>query len=143
MTQTVRKGDTVKIHYTGRIKEGDVFDSSLKREPLEFETGTGSVITGVEKAVDGMKPGEKKEVTVSPEEGYGAYDKNLVIDMPQEKIPTDIKPEIGMQLSLLNDKGQSIPVKVAEIKDDSIKLDANHPLAGKDLVFDIELLEIV
>jgi peptidylprolyl isomerase len=143
MPQSVKKGDTVRVHYTGRVKDGQVFDSSMKREPLEFEIGSGSIITGVDKAVIGMKPGEKKEVTVSPEDGYGDYDQKLLIDMPKEKIPEDIKPEVGMRLQLVNNKGQPLPVLITEVKDESIKLDANHPLAGKELVFDVELVEVV
>ncbi|MGD9347018.1 MAG: peptidylprolyl isomerase [Candidatus Aminicenantes bacterium] len=143
MPQSVKKGDTVKIHYTGRIKDGNVIDSSLEREPLEFEIGSGSVIAGVDKAMTGMKPGEKKEVTVSPEDAYGEHDQNLLIDVPKEKIPEDIDPKVGMQLQLINTSGQALPALITEVRDESIKLDANHPFAGKELVFDIELLEIV
>jgi peptidylprolyl isomerase len=143
MSQSVKKGDTVKIHYTGRIKDGPVFDSSVERDPLEFEIGSGSIIKGLEKAVVGMKPGEKKEISVPPEEGYGDLDQKLLFDMPKEKIPADIKPEVGMRLQLVNSKGQTIPVLITEIKDESIKIDANHPLAGKELIFNIELLQIV
>jgi len=143
MTKTVKKGDKVKIHYTGRIKDGNVFDSSLKREPIEFEIGSGRVIAGVDKGVVGMKPGEKKEVAVPPQEGYGEYEQKLLIDVPMDKIPKDIKPEVGMRLQMVNNMGQPLPVQVTEVNDDSVKLDANHPLAGKDLVFNIELVEIV
>ncbi len=143
MSQSVKKGDTVRVHYTGRVKDGQVFDSSLKREPLEFEIGSGSIIAGVDKAVIGMKPGEKKEVTVLPEDGYGDYDQKLLLDMPKEKIPEDIEPEVGMRLQLVNNKGQPLPVLITEVKDESIKLDANHPLAGKELVFNVELVEVV
>ena len=143
MTQSVKKGDKFKIHYTGRIKDGQVFDSSLEREPIEFEIGSGRVIPGVDKGVIGMKPGEKKEVSVSPQEGYGDYEQKLLIDMPKEKIPEDIKPEVGMRLQMVNNMGQPLPVLVTEVNDESVKLDANHPLAGKDLVFNIELVEVV
>jgi peptidylprolyl isomerase len=143
MAQTVKKGDKVKIHYTGRIKDGQVFDSSLERGPLEFEIGSGHVIPGVDKGVIGMKPGEKKEVAVSPQEGYGEYEQKLLIDMPKEKIPEDIKPEVGMRLQMVNNMGQPLPVLITEVNDDLVKLDANHPLAGKDLVFNIELVEVV
>ena len=143
MSQSVKKGDKVKIHYTGRIKDGQVFDSSMERDPLEFEVGSGSIIKGLEKSIVGMKPGEKKEISVSPEEGYGNFDKKLLFDMPKEKIPADIKPEVGMRLQLVNNQGQTFPVYVSEIEDESIKIDANHPLAGKELVFNIELLQIV
>ena len=143
MEKTVKKGDKVKIHYTGRIKDGKVFDSSLEREPIEFEIGSGRVIAGVDKGVIGMKPGEKKEVSISPKEGYGDYEQKLLIDVPKEKMPQDIKPEVGMRLQMVNNMGQPLPVLVTEVNDDSVKLDANHPLAGKDLVFNIELVEII
>jgi len=143
MTQTVKTGDTVKVHYTGRFEDGKVFDSSQGREPLQFNVEAGKMIKGLEKAVLGMQPGEKKNVTVNPEEGYGNYDKNLLMEMPKEKIPKNISPEKGMQLQLVNKQGQATPVVVTEIPDKSIRLDANHPLAGKVLVFDLELVEIV
>lgn len=143
MTQSVKKGDKVKIHYTGRIKDGKVFDSSIEREPIEFEIGSGRVIPGVDKGVIGMKPGDKKEVTVPPQEGYGEYEQKLLIDVPVEKIPKDITPEVGMRLQMVNNMGQPLPVLVTEVNDESVKLDANHPLAGKDLVFNIELVEVV
>lgn len=143
MAQTVKKGDKVKIHYTGRIKDGQVFDSSLEREPIEFEIGSGRVIPGVDKGVIGMKPGEKKEVDVPPQEGYGEYEQKLLIDVPMDKMPKDIKPDVGMRLQMINNMGQPLPVLVTEVNDESVKLDANHPLAGKDLVFNIELVEVV
>jgi peptidylprolyl isomerase len=143
MSKTVKKGDKVKIHYTGRIKDGQVFDSSIEREPIEFEIGSGRVIAGVDKGVIGMKPGEKKEVDVPPQEGYGEYEQKLLIDVPTDKMPKDIKPEVGMRLQMVNNMGQPLPVLVTEVNDDSVKLDANHPLAGKDLVFNIELVEVV
>ena len=143
MSQNVKKGDTVKIHYTGRFKDGQVFDSSVDRDPLEFEVGSGSIIKGLEKGIVGMKPGEKKEISVSPEEGYGNFDEKLLFDMPKEKIPADIKPEVGMRLQLVNNKGQTLPVLITEIKEEAVKIDANHPLAGKELVFNIELLQII
>ncbi|NIO49421.1 MAG: peptidylprolyl isomerase [Candidatus Aminicenantes bacterium] len=143
MTQTVKTGDTVKVHYTGRFDDGEVFDSSEGREPLQFKVGTEEIIKGLEKAVLGMKPGERKSVTVNPEEGYGNYNKKLLMEMPKERIPEDISPEKGMPLQLVNRQGKAIPVVVAEILDKSIRLDANHPLAGKLLYFDLELVEIV
>ncbi len=143
MTQTVKTGDTVKVHYTGRFDDGEVFDSSEGREPLQFKVGTEEIIKGLEKAVLGMKPGERKSVTVNPEEGYGNYNKKLLMEMPKERIPDDISPEKGMPLQLVNRQGKAISVVVAEILDKSIRLDANHPLAGKLLYFDLELVEIV
>ncbi len=142
MTQKVKKGDTIKVHYTGRFDDGEVFDSSQGREPLQFKVGTGEIIKGLEKAVLGMQPGEKKNVTVNPEEGYGNYNKKLLMEMPKERIPEDISPEKGMPLQLVNKQGKAIPVVVTEILDKSVRLDANHPLAGKVLFFDLELVEI-
>lgn len=143
MTQKVKKGDTVLIHYTGRYKDGKVFDSSLEREPLQFEVGAGKILKGVENAVIGMQPGENKNVTVKPEEAYGDYNENLLMEMPKERIPENISPKVGMQLQLFNEKGQELPVVVTEILDKSIRLDANHPQAGKELIFEINLVEIV
>ena len=143
MAQAVRAGDTVKMHYTGKFEDGNVFDSSLEGEPFQFEVGAKQIIKGLDEAVVGMQPGEKKTVTVAPEDGYGNYDEKLLIEMPKEKIPENISPEIGMELQLVNKQGHALPVVVKEVLENSIKLDANHPLAVKVLVFDIELVEIV
>ncbi len=143
MTPKVKKGDTIMLHYSGRFKDGKVFDSSKKRNPIPVNVGAGEIIQGLEKAVLDMEPGEKRTVTVKPEEGYGHYSEDLLIEMPEEKIPENISPQEGMQLQLINEGGQKIPVVVKEVLDDAIKLDANHPLAGKTLVFDLELVEIV
>jgi FKBP-type peptidyl-prolyl cis-trans isomerase 2 len=143
MTQKVKKGDTIMLHYTGRFKNGKVFDNSQERNPIPVEVGAGEIIRGLEKAVLGMRPGEKKTVTVIPEEGYGDYSQDLLVEVPEEKIPENISPQEGMQLQLINEEGQKLPVVVKEILNDGIKLDANHPLAGKTLVFDLELVEIV
>jgi len=143
MVQAVRTGDTVKMHYTGKFEDGNVFDSSLEGKPFQFEVGAKQIIKGLDEAMVGMQPGEKKTVTVAPEDGYGNYDEKLLIEMPKEKIPENISPEIGMELQLVNKQGHALPVVVKEMLENSIKLDANHPLAGKVLVFDIELVEIV
>ncbi len=143
MVQAVRTGDTVKMHYTGKFEDGNVFDSSLEGKPFQFEVGAKQIIKGLDEAIVGMQPGEKKTVTVTPEDGYGNYDEKLLIEMPKEKIPENISPEIGMELQLVNKQGHALPVVVKEMLENSIKLDANHPLAGKVLVFDIELVEIV
>jgi FKBP-type peptidyl-prolyl cis-trans isomerase 2 len=143
MTPKVKKGDTIMLHYSGRFKDGKVFDSSKERNPIPVNVGAGEIIQGLEKAVLDMEPGEKRTVTVKPEDGYGHYSEDLLIEMPEEKIPENISPQEGMQLQLINEGGQKIPVVVKEILDDAIKLDANHPLAGKTLVFDLELVEIV
>lgn len=143
MTQKVKKGDTIMLHYTGWFKDGKVFDSSQERNPILVKVGAGEIIKGLENAVLGMKPEEKKTVTVKPEEGYGHYDEALLIEIPEEKIPENISPQEGMQLQLINEEGQKLPVVVKEILDDTIKLDANHPLAGKTLVFELEIVDIV
>jgi len=143
MTQTVKTGDAIMLHYTGLFKDGKVFDSSQEQNPIQVEVGAREIIKGLEKAVLGMKPGEKKTVTVKPEEGYGNYDEDFLIEIPEEKIPENISPQVGMQLQLINKQGQAISVVVTEILDKSVRLDTNHPLAGKVLVFDIELVEIV
>lgn len=142
MAQTVKNGDTVKVHYTGRFEDGVVFDSSEGRDPLEFTVGAGMLIRGFEDALIGMAPGEKKTVRVEPQDAYGDYDDNLVLTMPLDRVPEDITPEVGMELQLISQSGQKLPVVVKEVQEEAIILDANHPLAGKVLVFDIELLEI-
>lgn len=143
IAKRVKKGDTIRVHYTGKLKDGKEFDSSLNREPLQFEVGAGSVIKGFEDAIIGLEQGEKKTVEVPPKKAYGDRDDNLVIEMPQKSVPDEITPEVGMRLQLVNQKGQAVPVMITEVQEESIKLDANHPLAGKTLIFDIELVEII
>ncbi|MCP9753235.1 peptidylprolyl isomerase [Ferruginibacter sp. HRS2-29] len=141
MTQ-VKNGDTVKVHYTGKLTTGDQFDSSAGREPLEFTVGAGQMIPGFDAALPGMIVGDKKTVTIPAADGYGEVNEQAIIEFPKENVPADMKLEPGMSLTLSNQEGQPFPVVVKEIKDDMIILDANHFLAGKDLVFDIELVEI-
>jgi peptidylprolyl isomerase len=143
MTSTVKTGDTIMLHYTGKYKNGKVFDSTRKGNPIPVEVGAGEIIKGLENAVIGMQPGENKTVVVQPEEGFGNYDEKRLIEMPKKSFPENISPEIGMELQLVNKQGQAFNVVVVEILDKSIMLDANHPLAGKVLVFDIELVKIV
>jgi len=143
MAKKVKKGDKIKLHYTGRLKDGKVFDSSRSQDPLELEAGSGKIIKGLDEALIGMEPGEKKNINVTPEEAYGDYDEKLLIDIPNERIPEDVDPKKGSVLNLVDKQGRSIPAKVTEVKENSIKIDANHPLAGKDLDFEIELVEIV
>lgn len=137
------KGNTVKVHYTGKLNDGTVFDSSENREPLEFVLGDGNMIKGFDTAVQGMQLGENISVTIPSEEAYGEKRDDMMVDVPIEQVPTDIKPEIGMDLSIQNQEGQPMPVKVVGVDDQKITLDANHPLAGQDLVFDIQLVEII
>lgn len=139
---TAKKGDKVKVHYTGKLTDGTVFDSSLEREPIEFELGAGQMIAGFDKAVDGMTVGDKKTADIPSAEAYGDKRDDMMVPVPKDKVPEEIKPEVGMQLSMQQPDGQALPVLVAEVNDDHIVLDANHPLAGKDLNFEIELVEI-
>ena len=141
--EQVKDGDVVKVHYTGKLTNGEQFDSSTGREPLEFTVGEGQMIKGFDAAMPGMKVGEKKTINILPEDAYGVKDDQAIIEFPKENIPKEMKPEVGMQLQLRNENGQPFPVTIAEIKDDVIVLDANHRLAGKELVFDIELVEIL
>lgn len=138
----VEDGNTVKVHYTGTLKDGSVFDSSAEREPLEFKLGEGQLIPGFEKAVIGLEEGDKTKVDIPVEEAYGEAREELVINVPKDQLPDDVEPEIGMQLQVNQPDGQPVPVRIAEISDDELTLDANHPLAGKDLSFEIELVEI-
>lgn len=142
MTQAAKAGDKVKVHYTGKLENGEIFDSSVGADPLEFEVGSQQVIPGFDNGVIGMQPGDKKTVTITPEDGYGTRVEEMVMDMPRERFPEDITPEIGLCLQLVDDQEHVMPVMITGIKDDAITLDANHPLAGKTLVFDIELVEI-
>ena len=137
-----KKGDKVKVHYTGKLNDGTVFDSSKDREPLEFELGGGQMIAGFDTAVDGMEVGESKTAVFSSEEGYGEKNDEMVFTVPKDQLPPEIKPEEGQQLSMQHPSGQQIPVVVTKVEDSEIEIDANHPLAGKELEFDIELVEI-
>ncbi|RYY69237.1 MAG: peptidylprolyl isomerase [Chitinophagaceae bacterium] len=139
----VKDGDTVKVHYTGKLVNGEQFDSSVGREPLEFTVGAGMMIKGFDAAMPGMEVGDKKTVNIPAADGYGEKDPTAVIPFPKENVPADMKLEPGMQLTLTNQEGQPFPVVVTEVQEDVIILDANHFLAGQELVFDIELVEIV
>ncbi|WP_340103740.1 FKBP-type peptidyl-prolyl cis-trans isomerase [Rhodohalobacter sp. 8-1] len=138
----VKDGDTVKVHYTGTLKDGSVFDTSAEREPLEFKLGEGQLIPGFEKAVIGMEEGESTKIDIPVEEAYGEAREDLIINVPKDQLPEDVEPEVGMQLQVNQPDGQPVPVRVAEISDEELTLDANHPLAGKDLQFEIEVVEV-
>ncbi len=140
--QQVKQGDVVRVHYTGKLTSGEQFDSSVDREPLEFTVGAGQMIKGFDAALPGMSIGEKKTINISAEEGYGERSEEAMIPFPKENVPEDMKLEPGMTLTLSNQDGQPVPVVVVEVKDDVIILDANHFLAGQELIFDIELVEI-
>ncbi|MDJ0509207.1 MAG: peptidylprolyl isomerase [Crocosphaera sp.] len=135
-------GDTVKVNYTGKLEDGTVFDSSVNRDPLQFSLGEGQVIAGFEEAVVGMSPGDSKSVTIPSEQAYGSYQEELVIVVDEQQIPSELSVEVGQQLQMRHSSGQAVPVTVTNVADDKVTLDANHPLAGKDLTFEIELVTI-
>ena len=140
---TAKKGDTVKVHYTGKIDDGTVFDDSLNRQPLEFTVGQNRLIEGFEMAVIGMKAGEWKTVKIPSAKAYGPYRQELLFGASLDQFPEGLKPVIGQQLQITQDETNTVVVTVKKITKEKIILDANHPLAGKDLTFDIKLLEIV
>jgi peptidylprolyl isomerase len=132
----------VKVHYTGKLADGTVFDSSQEGEPLEFTIGTGQIIPGFENAIQGMSQGEKKTVEVAPDQAYGQVRQELIQQVDRSEIPEDIPLEPGLQLQAESPDGQVMLLRVADIGEDKVTLDANHPLAGKTLTFDIELVEV-
>ncbi len=140
--QQVKSGDTVKVHYHGKLTDGSTFDSSEGRDPLEFQVGSGQVIKGFDVGVTGMAVGEKKTVHIPSNDAYGPKDEERVVEFPKANFPPDMKPEVGMQLNMTNGEGHVIPVVVKEVGEEAVLLDANHPLAGQDLIFEIELVDI-
>jgi peptidylprolyl isomerase len=142
MTQ-VKNGDNVRVHYHGKLNDGSTFDSSEGRAPLEFKVGIGQVIKGFDDALEGMKVGDKKTVVIPAENAYGQSSMENVIEYPLENFPEDMKPEIGLELHMSDNEGNNFPVVITAINETSVVLDANHPLAGKELTFDIELVEIL
>ena len=138
----VKSGDKVKVHYHGKLRSGETFDTSAGREPLEFTVGSGQVIKGFDDALIGMAVGDKKTVDIPVEEAYGPANPENMLEFPKSDFPEGAEPEVGMQMHLSDNQGNVFPVIIAEVKEESVVLDANHVLAGKDLVFDIELVEI-
>lgn len=139
----VKEKDTVKVHYTGKLTaNGQVFDSSLEREPLEFTLGQGMLIPGFEKGIIDMKVNEKKTIEIPKEEAYGDVQENLFHKVSNEQLPQEIKPEVGMGLVSKNPDGSERQLRVAAVNEDHIIVDANHPLAGQDLTFEVEVIEI-
>ncbi|MEM1057258.1 MAG: peptidylprolyl isomerase [Bacteroidota bacterium] len=132
-------GDTVRVHYTGTLSDGTRFDSSEGRDPLQFSLGAGQVVPGFDKAVDGMTVGETKTVTIPAKEAYGEPDPHQVVQVPKSQLPPGAEVSIGDQLQIGTEDGRAMIVRVAEVGDDAILLDANHPLAGEDLTFEITL----
>jgi FKBP-type peptidyl-prolyl cis-trans isomerase 2 len=138
-----KSGDTVRLHYTGTLNDGTEFDSSAGRDPLGFTIGAGDIIAGFEQAVIGMVLGESKSVTIASDRAYGARKSEMVQEVDRANIPAEIDLETGMELQASGPDGQMVRLTVIELNDGSVTLDANHPLAGKDLTFDLELVEIV
>lgn len=138
----VKENNTVKVHYTGKLSDGQVFDSSEGKEPLEFTLGQGRLIPGFEKGLIDMKLNDKKTITIEADEAYGAVREDLIQEVPKTELPPEITPEVGMGLVSKSSDGQEMNLLVAEVREQSIVLDGNHPLAGKDLTFDLEVVEI-
>jgi len=135
-------GDTVKVNYTGKLDDGTVFDTSVDREPLQFQIGQGQLIPDFEQAVVGMNAGESKSIQIPAENAYGPYHDEMVIEMPRSEIPEGLEPKVDQKLQVRRKEGGEFVVTVTAVTETSVTLDANHPLAGKDLIFDIELMEI-
>ncbi|TXG35102.1 FKBP-type peptidyl-prolyl cis-trans isomerase [Seonamhaeicola maritimus] len=138
----VKENDTVRVHYTGKLNNGQIFDSSLEREPLEFQLGQGMLIPGFEKGVIDMKVNEKKTINIPVSDAYGDIQQELLYEVKKEQLPPEMSPEVGMGLASKDPEGNEVQFRVAEVNEDHIIVDANHPLAGQDLIFDLELIEI-
>ncbi|MGD8590741.1 MAG: peptidylprolyl isomerase [Chromatiales bacterium] len=137
-----KSGDTVKVHYTGTLNDGSEFDSSRQRDPLEFTIDSGQVIAGFNEAITGMSVGDSKSVTIPANQAYGEHNPEMVQDVPRSAIPSDIELHEGMILSARNPEGRNLNFKVVEFNDEQVKVDGNHPLAGEDLTFQLELVAI-
>lgn len=140
---TVKENDVVKVHYTGKLVDGQVFDSSLEREPLEVALGQGQLIPGFEKGLIDMAVNEKKTITVAKEDAYGEVHESLFQKVDKSQLPQDLEPKVGMGLVGAAEDGSEQQFRIAKVEEDAIIVDANHPLAGQDLVFDLELVEIL
>ena len=137
-----KKGDQVAIHYTGKLSDGSVFDSSMDSKPLSFTLGEGQVIEGFEEAVYGMTEGEQKSVTIPPEKAYGERNEEMLVDVPRSQFPDNINPEEGQQIQIENEKNEEMLVYVSKVTDNTVTLDANAPLAGEELTFELDLVSI-
>lgn len=137
-----KEGDTVKVHYSGSLEDGTVFDSSQDREPLEFQIGSKQIIPGFEDNIKGMEVGESKTFTIKPEDAYGSRNEQMLVDVERSQLPDELDPEEGMMLQVRGQDGGVTNVVVAEVSEDKVTLDANHPLAGKELTFDVKLEDI-
>jgi peptidylprolyl isomerase len=138
-----KMNDLVKVHYTGSLKDGTVFDSSLDKQPLEFKIGQGVIIPGFENGIIGMKEGDTKVVSITPEDAYGLYRDDLVGVIERVRVPNNITPEVGMVLKVRSPEGEMIKVTVKDVSETGVTLDMNHPLAGKELIFELNLIEVI
>ena len=139
---TVKAGDTVKVHYSGKLEDGTVFDSSFDREPLEFKVGEGNIIPGFEEAVIGMAVEEEKVVKIPPDKAYGEHDESRLLVVPKSQMPPDAEPKVGDKLQMSDPKGMTFIVDIIKVTEEEVTLDTNHPLAGKELTFVIKIVEI-
>jgi len=137
-----KSGDIVKVHYTGTLEDGTVFDTSVEREPLEFTLGQGQLIPGFEQAVIGMKVGDLKTIEIPADQAYGPHRDDLILVIERDQLPVDLDPKVGQQLQMMQADGRSIVVTITDVFETTVTIDANHPLAGKKLTFEIELVEI-
>lgn len=138
-----KDGDKVKVHFTGKLEGGTIFDSTAGKQPLECVLGKGFLIKGFEESIVGMEPGESRTVTIPSEKAYGDIKKELVLDIEKSKFPSDVEPEVGQQLNIQDEDGHSLLVTITDMSDTHVTIDSNHPLAGKDLTFEIQLVEIL
>jgi len=138
MTQA-KQGDIVKLHYMGKLPDGTIFDTSRERHPLQFTIGNGQVIAGFEQAIIGMSPGDSKTIRIPPAEAYGDHRKDLVITFSRNQLPQGMNPKVGQRLELTQENDQTALVTIVDVTDTDLMLDANHPLAGKELTFDLQL----
>ena len=141
--KSASSGDTVRVHYTGRLENGEVFDSSVDREPIEFVLGEGNMIPGFESAVSGMSVDESKDVRIAAEDAYGERRDDLVFTFERSGLPDTMSPEVGLQVELRGPSGQAVPALITDVKGDSVTVDANHPLSGEPLLFELKLVEII
>ena len=140
--QQVKNGDTVRVHYHGKLTDGSTFDSSEGRDPLEFTVGSGQVIKGFDDAMLNMQPGEKKTVNIPVEQAYGQRNNDMIMEYPKSEFPADMNPEVGMELHMSDNMGNVFPVVIAEVQQEMVMLDANHPLAGRSLHFAVEVADV-
>lgn len=138
-----KNGDQVKVHYTGKLTDGTVFDSSVQREALQFTLGEGQLIPGFEKAVLGMQVGQEKTLTISASDAYGPHNQQLVFTVERDSLPANVNPTIGQRFQVKQQDGSVTAVTVTAVAEENVTFDANHPLAGKDLTFDLQLVEIL